>query len=75
MSSCQSIYLNLNCPFLFFVAHSLALAAQPIPTPMGRIPSRVVGVVGIGHVPGIIAHWGKVDEKDIAEIMRYNKYI
>lgn len=51
-------------------AHSLALAAQPIQTPMGHFPSRVVGVVGIGHVPGILANWGKVDDRDIAEIMK-----
>jgi hypothetical protein len=37
---------------------------------MGIIPSRIVGVVGIGHVPGILANWGKVDDKDIEEIMR-----
>ncbi|XP_059483307.1 traB domain-containing protein-like isoform X3 [Neocloeon triangulifer] len=48
-----------------FLAHSLALAAQPI----GAVPARVVGVVGIGHVQGIIANWGKVDEHTIQEIM------
>ncbi|CAB3362657.1 Hypothetical predicted protein [Cloeon dipterum] len=48
-----------------FLAHSLALAAQP----NGNIPSRVVGVVGIGHVQGIKDNWGKVDEATIQSIM------
>jgi pheromone shutdown protein TraB len=53
-----------------YLAHSLALAAQPVPTPYGVEPAKVVGVVGIGHVPGIVAHWGKVGEEDITPILR-----
>lgn len=33
-------------------------------------PCYVVGVVGIGHVPGIKENWGKVTEADIAPILR-----
>jgi hypothetical protein len=35
----------------------------------GLVPVRVVGVVGIGHVPGIVQHWGKVTAGDIPPIM------
>lgn len=34
-----------------------------------------MGVVGIGHVPGIVDHWGKVTDADIAPIMRLVLYI
>ncbi|KAF4517517.1 hypothetical protein B566_EDAN006519 [Ephemera danica] len=53
-----------------FLAHSLALACQPVPQNGGVVPAKVVGVVGIGHVPGIIQHWGRVTEDDIAPIMQ-----
>ena len=52
-----------------FLAHSLQMAADAIPVhalgPDGQKleefnPPTVVGVVGIGHMPGIIQHWGKV---------------
>lgn len=33
-------------------------------------PSYVVGVVGIGHIPGIKENWGKVTETDIPLILR-----
>lgn len=33
-------------------------------------PSYVVGVVGIGHIPGIKENWGKVTEDDIPPILR-----
>lgn len=36
----------------------------------GVVPVRVVGVVGIGHVPGIVQHWGKVTAGDIPPIMK-----
>jgi hypothetical protein len=36
----------------------------------GVVPVRVVGVVGIGHVPGIVQHWGKVTAGDIPPIMQ-----
>jgi len=31
-------------------------------------PGTVVGVVGMGHVAGIIKHWGKTTEEQISEI-------
>lgn len=34
-------------------------------------PVRAVGVVGMGHVPGIIKHWGTVKDSDIPPIMEY----
>jgi pheromone shutdown protein TraB len=34
-------------------------------------PARVVGIVGLGHTPGIIENWGKVMQSDIPPIMRY----
>lgn len=33
-------------------------------------PMRVVGIVGIGHVPGITQLWGTVKEEDIAPIIK-----
>lgn len=53
-----------------FLTHSLQLAALPQRTNTGIIPVRVVGVVGIGHVPGIVQNWGKVTAGDIPPIMR-----
>ena len=35
----------------------------------GYHPIVVVGVVGIGHVPGIVLNW-KNQQHDISEIMR-----
>ncbi|XP_046386361.1 traB domain-containing protein isoform X2 [Ischnura elegans] len=55
-----------------YLANSLQMAALPIPcpsSPLGYIPAKVVGVVGIGHVPGIVQHWGKVDQDAIPAIM------
>ncbi len=55
-----------------FLAHSLQVAADSIP--MHAMPGRVgegadpvvvVGVVGIGHVPGILSNWGKVTKDDV----------
>lgn len=51
-----------------YLTYSLQLAAAPIPdvhTPNGLVPQTVVGVVGIGHVPGIVRNWGKVVDADI----------
>ncbi|XP_054710031.1 traB domain-containing protein-like isoform X2 [Uloborus diversus] len=56
-----------------YLAYSLQMSATPVPSPHSPdvcVPSYVVGVVGIGHVPGIIEHWGKVTEKDVAAILR-----
>lgn len=57
----------------YYLAYSLQLAATPIHTAHGIIPSVVVGVVGIGHVPGIVENWQNVTEKTIAEVMRIPK--
>nr|CAD7411899.1 unnamed protein product [Timema cristinae] len=55
-----------------YLTHSLQLAAAPVAiTASGNVtPARVVGVVGIGHVPGIVQNWGKVSLADIPPIMR-----
>ncbi|XP_002413627.3 traB domain-containing protein [Ixodes scapularis] len=56
-----------------FLAYSLRLAASPMPsmtTPSGEQPTVVVGVVGIGHVPGIVENWETVTDSDIPPIMR-----
>ncbi|XP_047495838.1 uncharacterized protein LOC125043649 [Penaeus chinensis] len=56
-----------------YLCRSLQAAAQPVPNPMsptGMSPRVVVGVVGIGHVPGIVEHWGKITDEDIPPIMR-----
>ncbi|XP_042231704.1 uncharacterized protein LOC121872737 isoform X3 [Homarus americanus] len=56
-----------------YLCRSLQAAAQPVPNPLspsGISPRVVVGVVGIGHVPGIVNHWGKVTDADIAPIMK-----
>jgi pheromone shutdown protein TraB len=56
-----------------YLTYSLQMSAIPQPSPHSGdtvCPSYVVGVVGIGHVPGIKEHWGKVTEKDISPIMR-----
>ena len=55
------------------------MAADAIPVhalgPDGRKlegfnPPTVVGVVGIGHMPGIIEHWGKVTREQMKEVCR-----
>ncbi|XP_076339247.1 traB domain-containing protein-like [Tachypleus tridentatus] len=55
-----------------YLAYSLRLAATPLrdlSSPNGVIPSTVVGVVGIGHVPGIIQNWDNVADADIAHLL------
>ncbi|XP_047527080.1 traB domain-containing protein-like isoform X1 [Vanessa atalanta] len=48
-----------------YLCHSLQVAAlQP-----RREPCRIVGVVGIGHVAGIVEHWGKIGPQDITPLM------
>lgn len=57
-----------------YLANSLRLAARPKPCPQaetGIMPAVVVGVVGIGHVPGIISNWET--EADIEQLMRVPK--
>lgn len=56
-----------------YLAYSLSLAASPVPDPRsvtGYLPSTVVGVVGIGHVPGIVKQWGQVKDEDIPPLLR-----
>ncbi|XP_061710088.1 traB domain-containing protein-like isoform X1 [Cydia pomonella] len=49
-----------------YLCHSLQVAAlQP-----RREPCRIVGVVGIGHVAGIVQHWGKVRSQDIPPLLK-----
>ena len=36
---------------------------------LGMQPSVVVGVVGIGHVPGIVENWEK--PVDVRELLKY----
>ncbi|KAG6446367.1 hypothetical protein O3G_MSEX004441 [Manduca sexta] len=38
--------------------------------PGGREPCRIVGVVGIGHVAGIVEHWGKIKQQDIPPLLK-----
>lgn len=52
-----------------YLTHSLQLVATIQPD-KGSYPTRIVGVVGIGHVPGIVQNWGKVTQEDIPPIMR-----
>ncbi|XP_020277934.1 traB domain-containing protein isoform X2 [Pseudomyrmex gracilis] len=53
-----------------YLTNSLQLACLPHRTSNHTVePTRVVGIVGLGHTPGIIKHWGKVKPTDIAPIM------
>lgn len=54
-----------------YLTYSLQLAASPIPCSQTKKlkPSIVVGVVGIGHVPGIVECWGKVTDSDIPPLL------
>ncbi|KFM61661.1 hypothetical protein X975_19160, partial [Stegodyphus mimosarum] len=55
-----------------YLTYSLQMSAVPMPSthsPNVTVPSHVVGVVGIGHVPGIKENWGKVTDKDIPPIL------
>lgn len=54
-----------------FLAHTLKHASQPVPHPAIQnqfIPTVSVGVVGMGHVPGILQNWESL-QCDIREIM------
>ena len=42
---------------------------------LGREPCRIVGVVGIGHVAGIVEHWGKIGPQDIPPLLQYVYHI
>ena len=58
------------------MAHSLKLAAnRPFghssssPNDSTHESSVVVGVVGIGHVPGIVQNWETVQPEDVAKVL------
>ena len=62
-----------------FLTHSLQMAADSIPQqclgPNGQrlqssSPNTVVGVVGIGHTPGIAAHWGQVSQDQVRAVVQ-----
>ena len=53
------------------LASSLKSSSKPIPNDFvsgGLSPSIVVGVVGLGHVNGIVRNWNK--ELDVTEILK-----
>ncbi|GFQ82037.1 traB domain-containing protein [Trichonephila clavata] len=55
-----------------YLTYSLQMAARPQLSPRSpdvATPTIVVGVVGIGHVPGIKERWGKVKDEDIPPIL------
>lgn len=54
-----------------FLTSSLHKAYQPIPNDLadgGFVPAKVVGVVGLGHLPGIQENWNKI--LDMKEILK-----
>jgi len=57
-----------------FLAHALLCAADSlVPKYEGgelSAPSTLVGVVGIGHVPGIVEHWGKVSQEQVRQVCK-----
>ncbi|XP_011881402.1 PREDICTED: traB domain-containing protein isoform X2 [Vollenhovia emeryi] len=54
-----------------YLTNSLQLACRPHSTsPYTFEPTRVVGIVGAGHTPGIIENWGKVEPSDILPLMK-----
>lgn len=49
-----------------YLCHSLQIATmQP-----RREPCRIVGVVGIGHIAGIVEHWGRIRPEDIPPLLK-----
>lgn len=54
-----------------YLTNSLQLACSPYSPPNHVSKPRVVGIVGLGHVSGIVENWGKVKPTDIPPIMRY----
>lgn len=51
-----------------YLCHSLQIAADPDSRVVSPRPFNVVGVVGIGHTPGIKQLWGKVNSSEIPKI-------
>lgn len=58
-----------------YMAHSLQLAAMQVQVDEknNHVPCRVVGVVGIGHMKGIIEKWGKVSSEEVIPISQIPK--
>ncbi|GAB6029907.1 hypothetical protein CHUAL_005606 [Chamberlinius hualienensis] len=55
-----------------YLAKSLRQTAAPIPckrSQTGYVPSVTVGVVGIGHVAGIVSQWDRCDAVDTKELL------
>uniref|UniRef100_A0A646QG71 TraB domain-containing protein n=1 Tax=Hemiscolopendra marginata TaxID=943146 RepID=A0A646QG71_9MYRI len=58
-----------------YLTHSLHLAANSVrgsysKSNMVPVPAVVVGIVGMGHVPGIMENWGKISENDIPQLLK-----
>ena len=55
-----------------FLAHALQVVADAMHrSRVSRIrPGTVVGVVGIGHMPGIIEKWGTVTEEQVRAVLK-----
>lgn len=49
-----------------YLAHSIYEWAQNSETSQG--PQRIVAIVGIGHVAGIIEHWGQTTDAQVREL-------
>jgi len=60
-----------------FLAYSLRKCAQQIPIETnenGFVPATVVGVVGIGHVKGIVQQWNQPTINDVQHLMTMYTY-
>lgn len=67
----SSLHRSLVTERDMFLTRSLEIAANSKITMNGQIkPVNVVGVVGMGHVDGIMNTWGKVDTKLLGEYMK-----
>ncbi|XP_071874295.1 traB domain-containing protein isoform X2 [Bombus fervidus] len=53
-----------------YLTYHLQMATAAQHTAEGLKPPRIVGVVGIGHIAGIVENWGKVKASDIWPIIR-----
>ncbi|XP_068985322.1 traB domain-containing protein isoform X2 [Bombus flavifrons] len=53
-----------------YLTYHLQMATAAQHTAEGLKPPRIVGVVGIGHINGIVENWGKVKASDIWPIIR-----
>lgn len=52
-----------------YLTHSLQTACEYRRRDGERV-KNVVGVVGMGHVPGIIENWGKISHEQVIPILR-----